>query len=248
MVKGHAKNSCDRLFNLLKKDFRKQQARTCQSALQALNSNREVNVAGFDNFTFNDWSTYLDASFSSFPASIIARHHVFEAKASNPGYVCCRRSDSSKIMLQVDFFSSNKKNRIKMLDAATMEEIAEGPPPPTARPSPSSQMDALDPMPLARLRPEGKTTNATESPPSLASLARPRLDEALPARLRPGTIAEVEHTLNSLPLQSSFLTLAALRPGRLSNEEKEQRKQHKKQITELKKIERNLLKKGSMSR
>ena len=82
LVKGHTKNPCDRMFNLLKKDTRKDNIYTPDMLFQALNRQEGVTASLFDGFhDWDDWENkYLRKNIPS-----IKSFHLFTVPAEDGG-------------------------------------------------------------------------------------------------------------------------------------------------------------------
>ena len=60
LVKGHAKNSCDRSFNLMKQCFHGKNAHTKSMALDILNTSKDVTMINCAPAILKDYDTLLD--------------------------------------------------------------------------------------------------------------------------------------------------------------------------------------------
>jgi len=55
LVRGHTKNSCDRMFNLLKKEYRKADVHTPKDLFEVLANHEDIDVVR--PWGFFDWDT-----------------------------------------------------------------------------------------------------------------------------------------------------------------------------------------------
>lgn len=74
LVAGHTKNPCDRLFNLLKKDYRQKNIFSVDDLVNILNTSPFTHADGEP--VFRDWDTYFDKYYNQ-PDSVL-KWHMFE--------------------------------------------------------------------------------------------------------------------------------------------------------------------------
>jgi hypothetical protein len=60
LVRGHTKNPCNRMFNILKLRFRKQKIYTMEQLLEVLNVQDQVNALRVQPSDFYDMDAFLD--------------------------------------------------------------------------------------------------------------------------------------------------------------------------------------------
>ena len=88
LVRGHTKNDCDRLFNLMKKIYRKSDCFSQEELLQAIGTHADVNpvpVAEGEFFDFNK----VESKYMKKLVSEVNQNHIFE--------VCDEDSDSMTV-------------------------------------------------------------------------------------------------------------------------------------------------------
>lgn len=90
LIAGHTKNPCDRLFNLLKKDYRQKNIFCVEDLITVLNANSFTTAES--GVIFRDWDTYLDKYYK--PSDSIQKWHIFEINSTTPSTVHFRRSDA----------------------------------------------------------------------------------------------------------------------------------------------------------
>jgi hypothetical protein len=76
LVVGHTKNAADRLFNLLKKSYRKKNIYTVEQLLSDLGESDFVSIDPSEEADFHDWDTFLNQFYSTFTGKII-KNHIF---------------------------------------------------------------------------------------------------------------------------------------------------------------------------
>lgn len=81
LAKGHTKNPCDRMFNLLKKGYRKENMYTFKQVLPVLNQNRNVKAIPVTAEDFLDWDSW-ENEFMVRSIREIKLFHLFQVDAS----------------------------------------------------------------------------------------------------------------------------------------------------------------------
>ena len=77
LVRGHTKNCCDRMFNLMKKDFHKRDLFAHDDVLTRLGSNDRVSIVDFPPEEFRDWGKHFDQHYKKMVSGTVAENHVF---------------------------------------------------------------------------------------------------------------------------------------------------------------------------
>jgi hypothetical protein len=93
LVKGHTKNDCDRMFNLMKKNYRKTNCYTPKQLLQFVGeSNEDVELVDVMNGGggFKDWDKYQNIYMKA-PDSI-QTFHVFTVSSLQPNRLVCQEA------------------------------------------------------------------------------------------------------------------------------------------------------------
>eukprot|EP00977_Amphora_coffeiformis_P029354 scaffold40233_cov191-Amphora_coffeaeformis.AAC.1 len=118
LVAGHTKNICDRLFNLLKLNYRQSNVYCAAQLLQVLNTSADVTAVGVDHTHFYDWDAFEDTIYRKIKSGTVTRTHLFEFDASRPGVLV------TKDTVLADSFGSEQnlvKKMVKETRAACME-------------------------------------------------------------------------------------------------------------------------------
>ena len=76
MIVGHTKNAADRLFNLLKKSYRKKNIYTMPQLLSELGESEFVSIDPSEEADFHDWDKFLNEFYSTFTGNI-KKNHIF---------------------------------------------------------------------------------------------------------------------------------------------------------------------------
>ena len=82
LVKGHTKNDCDRMFNLMKYDYRKMNCYTPSELISIVNQHPQVNAVAMEPSDFQDWDSLENKMIKK--ADEILKNHVFAVMATSP--------------------------------------------------------------------------------------------------------------------------------------------------------------------
>jgi hypothetical protein len=80
LIVGHTKNPCDRMFNMLKTEFRRSNVYTMTQLLAKLNANEKTSATLFKKH--QDWDKYLNCLYSQFVSGTITEYHNFLVDAT----------------------------------------------------------------------------------------------------------------------------------------------------------------------
>ena len=80
LIVGHTKNACDRLFNMLKCEYRKENVWSFSQLLPLLNKSNQVKVQQVNHGDFKDWKTVLDQHYNKIKG--IQKYHIFHVDQS----------------------------------------------------------------------------------------------------------------------------------------------------------------------
>jgi hypothetical protein len=80
LVKGHTKNDCDRMFNLMKYDYRKVNCFTPPELLELVNKHPQVRAIAMEEAEFKNWDD-LENKMISKMGSGVSRNHIFSVSA-----------------------------------------------------------------------------------------------------------------------------------------------------------------------
>jgi hypothetical protein len=83
LVRGHTKNPCDRMFNILKLRFRKQNVYTMEQLLEVLNEQDQVNAMRVLPSDFFGIDAFLDKFYRRFTSGTVHKAHIFSCSVEN---------------------------------------------------------------------------------------------------------------------------------------------------------------------
>ena len=84
LVRGHTKNACDRLFNLLKKTYRASDIYTLNQLHNVLNEADDVEASLVNTNQFKNYDELLDKYYKRLQTGSVNINHIFECKRENP--------------------------------------------------------------------------------------------------------------------------------------------------------------------
>ncbi len=99
LVKGHTKNDCDRMFNLMKYDYRKTNCYTPGHLINLVNHHPQVNAVAMADDDFLDWDSLQDTMIAK--ADGILKNHIFTVRARDPYYIMLQEYDGATISRQL---------------------------------------------------------------------------------------------------------------------------------------------------
>lgn len=83
LVRGHTKNNCDRLFNLLKLHFHDQNVYSYPQLLKVLEGEHKT-ILETEEGDFQDWDTFLDQWYRAVPSGWVQVNHNFHVEGNKP--------------------------------------------------------------------------------------------------------------------------------------------------------------------
>jgi hypothetical protein len=83
LVRGHTKNPCNRMFNIFKLGFRKQNVYTMEQLLQVLNAQDQVNALRVQPSDFYDMDAFLDKLYRQFTSGTVHKAHIFSCNVDD---------------------------------------------------------------------------------------------------------------------------------------------------------------------
>ena len=96
LIRGHTKNLCDRLFNLLKKHYRPQNIYTMEMLKNTLAS-EQVEVHTVQPGDFGNYDQLLDEFYLRFPTGTVQTNHIFRVEKKEPTTIHVSAADEEKL-------------------------------------------------------------------------------------------------------------------------------------------------------
>jgi hypothetical protein len=97
LVRGHTKNACDRLFNSMKKQYRKVNSFNPEDLLNSIKGNEKVDPFMVDDDVFKDWDKLEDVLVRKLPGGNTTKNHIFtvDIERNNGNSMFLQESDGS---------------------------------------------------------------------------------------------------------------------------------------------------------
>jgi hypothetical protein len=97
LVRGHTKNACDRLFNTMKKQYRKVNSFTPEDLLDSIKGNLKVDPFMITATAFKDWDKLEDQFIKRLPGGNTTTNHIFsvDINRNNGNSMFLQESDGS---------------------------------------------------------------------------------------------------------------------------------------------------------
>jgi hypothetical protein len=93
LIVGHTKNPADRLFNLLKNDYRSLNLFTMEQLIAAVNTNEFVTAVHAEEDVFKDFMEYQQQFYKPFETNTIKVYHIFSSHQDKKGDLRYYESD-----------------------------------------------------------------------------------------------------------------------------------------------------------
>jgi len=94
-VRGHTKNMCDRMFNLLKKRYREHQVFTMNQLVTNLNMLENVNFQAVLPEIFFDFDDFFDHFYKPFQPNTVKKNHIFLVQHPDVTTMRCKLYDNA---------------------------------------------------------------------------------------------------------------------------------------------------------
>jgi hypothetical protein len=83
-IRGHTKNACDRMFNIMKKKYHKSDTFTFSQMKERLVVEGQVEIVDATREHFHIWGKALNTFYKKFPRGHIFTNHIFSCNSSAP--------------------------------------------------------------------------------------------------------------------------------------------------------------------
>jgi hypothetical protein len=124
LVAGHTKNAADRLFNLLKVQYRKSQCFTMTQLNTVLNQNEYVESIKVNSEDFVDFGKLEDSLYKQTPLSgNTKKYQLFSSSDQEMGVLYGRETASSTEEHRMDLRKGTEQERQNILDSYDLEDM-----------------------------------------------------------------------------------------------------------------------------
>jgi hypothetical protein len=124
-VRGHTKNMCDRMFNLLKKRYHTSQIFSMRTITEKLNELNNINFFPVTSDVFFDYNELLDRVYKKFKPGTVKKNHLFWVTDQAPTLMLSlpQFNDQYHGTMEYDF-NNNAVNRDELLAEALNNKIS----------------------------------------------------------------------------------------------------------------------------
>jgi hypothetical protein len=110
-IRGHTKNVCDRLFNLLKIWYHKSDVYTMDMLVDVLNLQDDVTFQKTSSTTFKNYDKMLDTFYKNFKPGTIQKNHCFSVTCHSPTKMTYKSFINDNTEESFDFSKGEKEGR-----------------------------------------------------------------------------------------------------------------------------------------
>lgn len=118
LVKGHTKNDCDRMFNLMKFDYRKVNCYTPPELLAIVNKHPQVNAIPMRTAEFMDWDALENKMVGKITGGSLKNNHVFTVRSRDSNAMliqeCSGALASRQVLVHKDFQTADWRPLFKL--------------------------------------------------------------------------------------------------------------------------------------
>jgi hypothetical protein len=104
LVAGHTKNAADRLFNLLKKEYRLSNIYNMEMLVNALSKHELIDAIKVGEDDFRDWDVFLNSLYIAMPSGVVKQYQYFHSSGFKKGWLqaqasCAQHAEGVKVDL-----------------------------------------------------------------------------------------------------------------------------------------------------
>lgn len=115
LIKGHAKNTCDRTFNLMKKGHRKKQACAKEQALTVLGTHDDVTIINATSSMFHECNSWQNQFCRKYPSGVVTKSHVFVVNKLQLTSVQLQTAINSNEVVVCDLMKGARTKPVRMI-------------------------------------------------------------------------------------------------------------------------------------
>ena len=98
LVKGHTKNGCDRMFNLMKYDYRKVNCYTPTELLELVNRHPQVHAVAMKEEEFLNWDALENKMIAKMDS--VKKNHIFTVRSSDSNCMLIQECSGAPVLRQ----------------------------------------------------------------------------------------------------------------------------------------------------
>ena len=122
-IRGHTKNVCDRLFNLLKIRYHKSDVYTMDMLVDVLNLQDDVTFQKTSSTTFKNYDKMLDTFYKNFKPGTIQKNHCFSVTCHSPTKMTYKSFINDNTEESFDFLKGEKDGREAAMATYMLEPL-----------------------------------------------------------------------------------------------------------------------------
>jgi hypothetical protein len=123
LVAGHTKNAADRLFNLLKQVYRKQQVYSMEQMVSILDSNEYVSCTKVGVDDFCNYGEFEDSVYKHSPLTGNTKNTNFSTRVAKRRVYCMQKSNTSEEAHRMDLRKGTEERREEILKYFDMDDV-----------------------------------------------------------------------------------------------------------------------------
>ena len=121
-VKGHTKNSCDRMFNILKKEYHGRNTFTMEQLVIRLGRNELITIIQMEPTDFYDVHKWQNGYYRRIETGTINRTHIFEVLQENESTTLSLKDDRDCEPVTQDLLPKTNRGNASVLSAEDREK------------------------------------------------------------------------------------------------------------------------------
>jgi flavodoxin len=127
LIRGHTKNACDRMFNIMKKLYHKTDTFTFAQLLKTIQVDGQVAILQATAETFIGWDDALKQFYTKFQPNTIFKNHIFSCFSTAPSTLIIKEWRDADIVFSRDFAKRGTKgpNRVQLMKEYQFQQLKE---------------------------------------------------------------------------------------------------------------------------
>lgn len=123
LVRGHTKNACDRLFNLMKLRFHKEDCYTFSQLKTLLSKQDDVTIYDASKGIFFNYDEMLNKFYKKLQTGSVAKNHIFSASAEDPGVMHLQVARGEEETSQDLVLGPRGEDRVKAMEGTALSPL-----------------------------------------------------------------------------------------------------------------------------
>jgi hypothetical protein len=123
-IRGHIKNTCNRMFNKMKLKFHRRDIFSWGQALETLNIKEHVNIVDAQESHLKDYGDLLDNFYVNFKTNTIQEKHIFKAESTGEALTMQCATHDGAVFVNQPMLNKGRVIGVKMTDTINACELA----------------------------------------------------------------------------------------------------------------------------